>query len=303
MQLVRGYTLRDLLDRGPLDPGTVARIGTRLADALAYVHGRGVVHRDIKPSNVLVDEAGESHLTDFGVARALGSAHLTVSGELVGTAAYLAPEQITDIDVGPPADVYALGLLLLECLTGRTEYTGTTVEAALARLNRAPRIPDTLPPPWHTLLTAMTAQAPDARPDATRCADLLGAIADGRTTALQSPPPVTKAQPRSRLPRPRPAHAGLTALALAAACAVAITATTTTSGTPTSEPQPESSTSTAPETTFTSEPAPAPPPTTNDRAGPPLDERTAAVTGEHPGKGKGGKKNKGSGKGKSGGKG
>jgi len=188
MRLVNGPTLRDLLDRGPLEPAPVARIGARLADALAYVHAQNIIHRDIKPSNVLVDESGDCHLTDFGVARALNSAHLTISGELVGTAAYLAPEQITDLDVGPAADIYALGLLLLECLTGRTEYTGTTIETALARLNRPPHIPDTLPSPWHTLLTAMTAHDPTARPDANRCTTMLTAITQGHTTALDTPP-------------------------------------------------------------------------------------------------------------------
>jgi eukaryotic-like serine/threonine-protein kinase len=105
MRLVKGPTLRKLLDRGPFEPPAVARIGAQLTDALAYVHAHDVVHRDIKPSNVLVDASGACHLTDFGLARALGAAHLTVSGEFVGTAAYVAPEQITDVDTGPPADI------------------------------------------------------------------------------------------------------------------------------------------------------------------------------------------------------
>jgi serine/threonine protein kinase len=190
MRLVKGPTLRDLLDRGPFEPPAAARFGTQLADVLAYLHAHDVVHRDIKPSNVLVDASGACHLTDFGLARALGAAHLTVTGEFVGTAAYVAPEQITDVDTGPPADIYALGLLLLECLTGHTEYTGTTIETALARLARSPRVPDTLPSAWQGLRSAMTAQDPGNRPDAGTCAEALDAA-----KATQRPSPRPHRQP------------------------------------------------------------------------------------------------------------
>ncbi len=247
MTLVNGPTLRDLLDRGPFEPAATARIGVRLAEVLAHVHAHDVVHRDLKPSNVLVDEDGQCHLTDFGVARALGAAHLTATGEFVGTAAYLAPEQVTDTEVGPAADVYALGLLLLECLTGRIEYTGSTVETAIARLNRPPRIPADLPASWRTLLTAMTAQDPADRPDAAECARGLAAIAGGRTAPLPSmsvPVPAPRRASehvvtRTRtMTRPRSVHAGLTALALAAVCAVAVTTTgATTPGRPVSDPE------------------------------------------------------------------
>ena len=281
MELVDGPTIRDLLDRGPFEPAAVARIGAQLADVLACVHAHDVVHRDIKPSNVLVDEHGDCHLTDFGVARALGSAHLTASGELVGTVAYLAPEQVTDVDVGPAADLYALGLLLLECLTGRTEYTGTTAEAAVARLNRPPRIPAALPSPWHTLLTAMTAQDPSARPDAARCAEVLRAIAQGRTAVLEVaipeprraddlPQPGPAERHRPRLLRSRPVHAGLTALALAAACAVVAGTTTAIPGQPTSEPgRPAPSDSTRTVTETVRPPAPARPATDPRGSAPP----------------------------------
>jgi eukaryotic-like serine/threonine-protein kinase len=241
MRLVKGPTLRDLLDRGPFDPPAVARIGTQLADVLAYLHAHDVVHRDIKPSNVLVDASGACHLTDFGLARALSAAHLTVSGEFVGTAAYVAPEQITDVDTGPPADIYALGLLLLECLTGHTEYTGTAIETALARLSRPPRVPGTLPAPWQALLSAMTAQDPETRPTAAQCAEVLNATTEGRSDAAApvSHPVTTKLSRFRRRPHSRAVPAGLTALALAAAaCAVAASPTTAVPGRPHNQPTP-----------------------------------------------------------------
>ncbi|HWM07032.1 MAG TPA: protein kinase [Actinophytocola sp.] len=243
MQLVAGTTLWELIDRGPLESAAVARFGARLADVLAYVHARGVVHRDIKPSNVLLDEAGVCYLTDFGLARALETAHLTGSHEIVGTAAYLAPEQLTEEDTGPPVDVYALGLVLLECLTARTEYDGTAAETALARLARHPRIPEELSPAWRSTLTSMTARDPAHRPDAARCAELLRAIALERTAAreatavLPSPPPPGPAA-RTVPSGPRPVHAGLAAFGLAAVLAGVLTAgaTTTVAGRPNASP-------------------------------------------------------------------
>lgn len=178
MRLVDGGTLRQLINTdGPLPSGRVARLGARLATALAHVHANGIVHRDVKPSNVLIDSAGDHYLADFGLAWALGSARLTNSGELVGTACYLAPEQVTGTAVGPQADIYALGLVLLECLTGRTEYDGTDVEAAVARLSRPPIVPHELGPAWQPLLIAMTDNHPTNRPDAVECARRLRAIA------------------------------------------------------------------------------------------------------------------------------
>jgi serine/threonine protein kinase len=122
------------------------------------------VHRDVKPGNVLIGRDGRVRLTDFGIARLVDSARVTSTGMMVGTASFLAPEQVAGEPVGPPADVYALGLVLLECLTGQREYAGSTVEVALARLQRLPRVPATLPAGWPGLLRAMTAREPADRP-------------------------------------------------------------------------------------------------------------------------------------------
>jgi serine/threonine protein kinase len=317
MRLVDGPTLRDLLDRGPFEPAATARMGARLADVLAYVHARGVVHRDVKPSNVLVDATGACHLTDFGIARALGAAHLTVTGEFVGTAAYLAPEQITDIDVGPAADIYALGLLLLECLTGETEYNGTTVETALARLSRRPRVPDTLPSDWRGLLTAMTEQEPAARPDAARCAQLLTGIAQGRTVAMPAsvPEPRTPDNAASvhsgRWFARRAVPVGLGAVALAAAITITVMSGSDTPGHPTGGPLPSPSTSTtgtpnhaattpdttvpaAPVTTVPADPGGVAP--TSVEPVPPVADPDGHGTGKGPAKRDGNSGNKGTGK-------
>ena len=172
--LVEGPTLAERLDVGPLDPDEVLRIGARLADALAHVHGAGIVHRDLKPANVLLGADGP-RLADFGIARALDGTAVTGTGYVVGTAAYLAPEQVRGEWVGPEADVYALGLVLLESLTGRREYPGALVESATARLHRPPGIPTGLPFALDTALRAMTALDQFDRPAAADVATMLAA--------------------------------------------------------------------------------------------------------------------------------
>ncbi|GAA3016139.1 serine/threonine-protein kinase [Actinokineospora globicatena] len=189
MQLVEGGTLRDRLDRGPLPATDVAVIGIRLAEILGYVHSRGIVHRDVKPSNVLIDDEGACCLVDFGIARALGGARLTSTGHCVGTAAYLAPEQIRGQLTGPAGDIYSLGLVLLECLTGTTAYEGSDIEAAIARLTRDPEIPDWLPETWADAITAMTQREPSDRPDAAECVVLLAAAAGEAPVQAPKPAP------------------------------------------------------------------------------------------------------------------
>jgi serine/threonine protein kinase len=133
------------------------------------VHASGIVHRDVKPSNILLDTTGRVYLADFGISRLVDATRLTATGSAIGTAAYMAPEQVRGAAVGPAADLYALGLVLLECLTGRTEYTGTSFEVAVARLSRSPHIPADLPAGLADALHAMTATEPQDRPDAVGC--------------------------------------------------------------------------------------------------------------------------------------
>jgi serine/threonine protein kinase len=118
-----------------------------------------MVHRDVKPGNILCGANGTVFLTDFGIVRLMGRTRLTQHGT-IGTVSYLAPEQVRGEDVGTAADIYALGLVLLECLTGAPEYPGSSAESAVARLSRPPHVPSTVPQTWADLLTRMTAHDP-----------------------------------------------------------------------------------------------------------------------------------------------
>jgi eukaryotic-like serine/threonine-protein kinase len=196
MQLVEGDTLAHELARGPLAPDRVATYGAALADALAYVHAQGFIHRDVKPANVLIAGDGRVHLADFGIARLVDSAHVTRTGEVLGTPAYFAPEQVSGDPVGPAADIYALGVMLLECLTGKRPFEGSAMEVAMARLHRDPELPATLPGQWRDLLAVMTARDAEQRITASQAGDALRAIAAGEDidrTVVIAPPPSPQA--------------------------------------------------------------------------------------------------------------
>ena len=173
MELVAGDTLRERIAAGPLPEREVAAMTVDLAEALHVVHGAGVVHRDIKPSNVLTwpstmpDRAFRVKLADFGIAYLVDTTRLTTPGMLVGTAAYLAPEQVRGEPLTPAADIYALGLVLIEALTGRRAYPQDSGPAAvMARLHASPDLPPTLARPWRDLLAGMTDADPAVRPTA-----------------------------------------------------------------------------------------------------------------------------------------
>ncbi|MGH1525179.1 serine/threonine-protein kinase [Leifsonia sp. L25] len=183
LELVDGEDLRSRLDRGPVAAEEAVAIVEGIAAALVVVHGAGMVHRDLKPANILLGDSGvpggmpHAKLADFGIAHLLGTERLTTAGTIIGTAGYLSPEQASVAEPGPAADIYALGLVTLEALTGVTEYPGTPLEAVTARLARDPRIPESLPEDWRGLLGAMTARDPRLRPTALEVAVLARELA------------------------------------------------------------------------------------------------------------------------------
>ncbi len=187
MEHVDGPSLKEVLDREEeLDPGTVAALGEQVAAALGEAHRHGLVHRDIKPANILIAADGTVKVTDFGIAKALSStdATLTTPGTVVGTAAYVAPEQLEDGEIDPRADIYALGVVLHETLTGRPAFSGDTPTATAAmRLSH-----DLLPP------RQLRADVPRALDDiivrATR-RDRVDRFSDGDAMAAALAPAVT----------------------------------------------------------------------------------------------------------------
>ncbi|QGV82012.1 serine/threonine-protein kinase [Streptomyces ficellus] len=193
MELIRGTTLRRRIAASPLTPTEACRIGSALASALAHVHAAGVVHRDVKPANILLDETDVPHLTDFGISRLLDTTARTVTGALVGTAAYMSPEQVLGKGAGPAADIYSLGLVLLESMKGELEYDGAPLEAAIARLHRPPVLPPGLPAPLAELLEAMTEVDEHRRPDARTCARALAVAApEDDARPVPAPAPVAR---------------------------------------------------------------------------------------------------------------
>jgi len=231
MQYVPGGTLGERLHReGALPADEVSRIGTTLAEALAYLHEHQVIHRDIKPGNVLIDQEGTVRLGDFGIARTVDAARVTATGLVIGTPAYLSPEQARGEPATPASDLYALGLVLLECLTGRREYVGAPLEVAVARLHRPPSVPQDLPDPWPGLLSGLTAGDPAVRPGARQVADVLAGRATTPLPAVVAEPARSAGGVQWASPPAAAAHrrrragvvAGLATAGLAAAAAGAV---------------------------------------------------------------------------------
>ncbi|MCA8922539.1 MAG: serine/threonine protein kinase [Planctomycetes bacterium] len=166
MEIVHGESLKQRLTRGPCEPRWALRLTEALAQALAFAHRNGVVHRDVKPANILIDEAGEPHLVDFGLAKPLhGVDDLTATGLVVGTPSYMAPEQASGRQaVGPLADLYALGATLYEMLTGRPPFASDrTLQILVSVIHDDPEPPSRVRPDLDPELDAivLTALAKD----------------------------------------------------------------------------------------------------------------------------------------------
>ena len=172
MELVDGPTLKERIAAGPIAEIDVAQMVVDLAEALHVVHTGGVVHRDVKPANILLNPSAlpavefRAKLSDFGIAYLIDSTRLTMPGTVIGTAAYLSPEQARGAAPGPAADVYSLGLVALESLTGVRAFEGNMIESISARLVSDPPIPADLAPSWASLFAGMTNRDPALRPTA-----------------------------------------------------------------------------------------------------------------------------------------
>jgi eukaryotic-like serine/threonine-protein kinase len=166
MEFIDGPSLAELLDSGPLDPVRTADVIAQAAAALDAAHRVGLVHRDVKPGNLLLGPGGVVKITDFGIAYAIGSAPVTDLGIVVGTAAYLAPERAAGASGSPSSDLYSLGIVGYECLSGHPPFDGTQTEIMGSHLySQLPPLQGHLPAVLTDLIARLTAKDPNIRPD------------------------------------------------------------------------------------------------------------------------------------------
>jgi hypothetical protein len=182
MELVRGGSLDDKLVEGaPMAIGEVARLGAALARALEHAHASGVIHRDFKPQNVLMTEAGDPKVTDFGLAKMQEGPKLTQAGAMMGSPAYMSPEQATGGATDGKTDVYALGVTLFQMAAGRLPFEESGPALFMAHLQTEPPRLDALNPEapveLSDLVGEMLAKSPSDRPDLARVAEVLDAVA------------------------------------------------------------------------------------------------------------------------------
>ncbi|WP_039797106.1 Stk1 family PASTA domain-containing Ser/Thr kinase [Nocardia araoensis] len=226
MELVEGGTLRELLrERGPMPPHAVRAVAEPVLAAIGVAHSAGLVHRDIKPENVLISDAGEVKIADFGLVRAVAAANTTSASVILGTAAYLSPEQVTSGSADSRSDVYSFGVLIFEMLTGRVPFTGdTSISVAYQRIENDVPSPSGfisgVPPEFDELVAKATAREPGHRfADANEMAAALRLIgAELRLPAYRVPAPQESAEHLSASyravqpdPDDRPGFAGASA--------------------------------------------------------------------------------------------
>ncbi|WP_442941919.1 Stk1 family PASTA domain-containing Ser/Thr kinase [Nocardia sp. NBC_00416] len=219
MELVQGGTLRELLrERGPMPPHAVRAVAEPVLAAIGVAHAAGLVHRDVKPENVLISDGGDVKIADFGLVRAVAAANTTSASVILGTAAYLSPEQVTSGSADARSDVYAFGILIFELLTGKVPFTGdNSLSVAYQRVeNDVPAPSDFIagvPPEFDRLVARATAREPGHRfADANEMVAELRAIAASldlpsyRVPAPRDSAEHTSARhPITRPPAPEPA--------------------------------------------------------------------------------------------------
>ena len=233
MELVGGRSLEALLrEHGPLDPDRAVGIAERVADALAAAHRAGIVHRDIKPANVMVADDGSVKVLDFGIARARGASSLTQTSSVLGTAAYMAPEQALGKPADERSDIYSLGCVLYAMLTGHPPFTAGGFAAIMhQQANNEPDPPDAenprVSPALSTLVMHMLGKAPEDRPpSATDVRNRLAAPSGSAADAGPATARLPEGAPTARLPEgaPTPARASRGRLIAAGVLATAIVA-------------------------------------------------------------------------------
>ena len=167
MQLMRGGSLEDMLKNVPILPETLMPMLIQVGSALHTAHQAGIIHRDIKPANVLLDNYNNAYLADFGIAKNLGLDDHTQEGAVIGSPAYISPEQIKAEPIKAPADIYGLGIMVYELLTGDKPFQGPTPIAYIQQhLNESiPPLAEWLPPQTEAVLLKATAKNPAERDD------------------------------------------------------------------------------------------------------------------------------------------
>jgi serine/threonine-protein kinase len=180
MELLSGRSFVELMRDGPMPANEVADMMTQVGEALATAHQRGVVHRDIKPANLMRDSTGRVTVLDFGIARAADSAALTAAGHMIGTARYISPEQVAGEAATGASDVYSLGVVAYQCLTGSPPFDeGSDVATALAHRDQVPPpLPSHVPIALAALIEACLSKDPGQRPAASEVARLAGSLVD-----------------------------------------------------------------------------------------------------------------------------
>ncbi|GAA1520194.1 hypothetical protein GCM10009730_29120 [Streptomyces albidochromogenes] len=253
MELVRGLSLSDVLEAdGPLPPRRAARIGAEVLAALCAAHGAGVLHRDVKPANVLLANDGRVVLTDFGIATVEGTSALTMTGELIGSPEFLAPERALGRTPGPESDLWSLGVLLYAAVEGGSPFRQDTPLSTLRAV-----VDEELPPPARAgalapVIEGLLRKEPAERMSAAQAERLLRAVASGETprtgaTAFAAVPPVPAGSHDPALPAPAsspygspsatgPAEAGATTAGPPAAVRTAAAAPVRTAARPAGTP-------------------------------------------------------------------
>jgi eukaryotic-like serine/threonine-protein kinase len=203
MELMAGGDLRSIIKNGPSCPPTVAKWVADILEGLAHLHLRRIIHNDVKPGNILIgassgnDTAGPAKLSDFGIAT---SGRRRARYPSAGTPHYLSPEEARGHPPTAASDIYATGLVALECLTGTKTYPGTPLETMVARTLREPRVPGTVPRRWARVLLDMTNPDPLKRPSARKAAGIILRLSEATGTDTYNPAPARRTHPL-RLPR------------------------------------------------------------------------------------------------------